>query len=97
MNKKRTHGEKENVNKMNKEASNPLGVAACCASDFVGEGHEFSVDGEKFRLGKPEILSLVNELDTLKVDGVTLREHLQNPNTKSLLKAYTDAQVLRAR
>jgi hypothetical protein len=89
-------GANETVNEMNKQASDPLGGAACCASSFVGEGYEYEFDGVKYTLGRPERLcDLVDEITT--EDGTTLREHLLNPNAVSPLKAYLDAQVLRDR
>ena len=76
--------------------SSGLDDAPCCASSFVGEGYEYEFDGVKYTLGRPERLcDLVDEITT--EDGTTLWEHLLNPNAKSPLKAYLDAQVLRDR
>lgn len=78
------------------DPAEPLDGAACCASDFsIEEGTVFEHEGQKYRIGKIESYKMIDRIDECMTDdGLSLREHLADPNAESPLKAYLNAQIL---
>ena len=95
MQNKNTPTEGQNSTKL--EAESALRDAACSASSIVKEGDIVDVgDGRQVIIGKPErLIDLLDDIYTN--DGLTLREHLANPDSKSPLKDILDAHILRDR
>lgn len=94
MQNKNTPTEGQNSTKL--EAESALRGAACCVSDFpIEEGTVFEHEGQKYRIGKIESYKVIDRIDECMTDdGLSLREHLADPNAESPLKAYLNAQIL---